>query len=153
MSLDPRRPVSELPIAQRQLVAICRAIGSDARLIIMDEPTASLTKVEVAALLGLARQLSQKEITILFVSHKLNEVLDVAERVTILRDGRKIGVFEAREMTDRRLATLMTGRSSTTRPRASRQRTRRLSLAFAASPDAASSLTFRSMSTRAKSWA
>ena len=110
MSLDPRRPVSELPIAQRQLVAICRAIGSDARLIIMDEPTASLTKVEVAALLGLARQLSQKEITILFVSHKLNEVLDVAERVTILRDGRKIGVFEAREMTDRRLATLITGK-------------------------------------------
>jgi len=91
MSLDPRRPVSELPIAQRQLVAICRAIGSDARLIIMDEPTASLTKVEVAALLGLARQLSQKEITILFVSHKLNEVLDVAERVTILRDGGRSG--------------------------------------------------------------
>jgi simple sugar transport system ATP-binding protein len=110
VSLDLRQPVSELPIAQRRLVAICRAIGSEARLIIMDEPTASLTKVEVSALLGLARQLSQKEITILFVSHKLNEVLDIAERVTILRDGRKIGVFDAREMTDRRLATLMTGR-------------------------------------------
>jgi simple sugar transport system ATP-binding protein len=110
VSLDCRRPVSDLSIAQRQLVAICRAIAADARLIIMDEPTASLTRTEVTALLELARDLSGKGITILFVSHKLNEVLEIAERVTVLRDGRKIGTFDAREMTSRRLASLMTGK-------------------------------------------
>jgi simple sugar transport system ATP-binding protein len=113
ISLDPWREVAELSIAQRQLVAICRAIAADARLIIMDEPTASLTRVEVAALLDLAHELSRKGIAILFVSHKLNEVLEIASRVTVLRDGRKVGTFDAVEMTDRRLASLMTGKEFT----------------------------------------
>lgn len=109
-AVDPRRVVADLSIAQRQLVAICRALAADARLIIMDEPTASLTRREVAALLGLARELSAKGITILFVSHKLNEVLGIADRVTVLRDGRKVGTFASSEMTGRRLAGLMTGK-------------------------------------------
>jgi simple sugar transport system ATP-binding protein len=110
IALDPRRPVADLSIAQRQLVAICRALAAKARLIIMDEPTASLTRREVAALLDLARDLSRTGVAILFVSHKLNEVLDIAERVTVLRDGRKVGTFSAGEMTGRRLAALMTGK-------------------------------------------
>jgi simple sugar transport system ATP-binding protein len=110
IAIDPRREVADLSIAQRQLVAICRAIAADARLIIMDEPTASLTRVEVAALLALARELSRSGIAILFVSHKLNEVLEIADRVTVLRDGRKVGTFPAAEMTGKRLGELMTGK-------------------------------------------
>lgn len=110
VTLDPDAEVADLPIAERQLVAICRAIGAEAKVIIMDEPTASLTRHEVAALLGLAEELKRRGIAIVFVSHRLDEVMEIAERVTVLRDGSKLGTFDAREMTDRRLAMLMTGK-------------------------------------------
>ena len=109
ITLDPRAKVAELAIAQRQLVAICRALAAEARLVIMDEPTASLTRHEVDALLALTRELTQRGITIVFVSHRLDEVLDIADRVTVLRDGRKLGTYPAAEMTGRRLGELMTG--------------------------------------------
>jgi simple sugar transport system ATP-binding protein len=109
VSLDPRARVAELPIAQRQLVAICRALAAEARLVIMDEPTASLTRHEVDALLALTRDLTRRGITIVFVSHRLDEVLEIADRVTVLRDGRKLGTYPAAEMTGRRLGALMTG--------------------------------------------
>lgn len=110
VALDPDAPVSELSIAQRQLVAICRAMAAEARLVIMDEPTASLTRHEVDALLRLTLELKRRGITVMFVSHRLDEVMEIAERVTVLRDGRKLGTYEAAGMTDRRLATLMTGK-------------------------------------------
>jgi simple sugar transport system ATP-binding protein len=110
VALDPARPVAELSIADRQLVAICRAMAADARLVIMDEPTASLTRHEVDALLDLVRELKRRRICVVFVSHRLDEVMEVAERVTVLRDGRKVGTFEAAEMNDHRLALLMTGK-------------------------------------------
>lgn len=76
VSLDPDRPVLDLSIADRQLVAICRAIAEDARLVIMDEPTASLTRTEVDALLSVVRDLQRRDLAILFVSHRLDEVID-----------------------------------------------------------------------------
>jgi simple sugar transport system ATP-binding protein len=108
LALDAR--VADLTIAERQLVAICRAMAADARLLIMDEPTASLTRHEVDALLGVVRDLKAKGICVVFVSHRLDEVMEVAERVTVLRDGAKVGTFEAREMNDAKLAHLMTGK-------------------------------------------
>ena len=113
VSLDLRAKVADLSIASRQLVAICRAMAHDARLVIMDEPTSSLTRHEVDALLALVRDLKTKGIATLFVSHRLNEVMEVAERVTVLRDGYKIGTFPAAEMNDRKLAHLMTGKEFT----------------------------------------
>jgi len=110
VSLDLDAPVSQLPISSRQLVAICRAVAAEARLLIMDEPTASLSQHEVGDLLQLVRELKQKGICIIFVSHRLNEVLQVADRVTILRDGRSLGTFPASEMNDRKLGFLMTGK-------------------------------------------
>jgi simple sugar transport system ATP-binding protein len=108
--LDPDRPVGSLSIASRQLVAICRALAADARLVIMDEPTASLTRSEVDALLRVVADLKAKGIATVFVSHKLDEVMEVAERVTVLRDGRKVGTYPAAEVDARRIAYLMTGK-------------------------------------------
>ena len=116
VSIDPDALVSELPIAQRQLVAICRAIANEARLVIMDEPTASLTRKEVDALLALTLELRRRNVAVLFVSHRLDEVLEIAERVTVLRNGEKCGTFEAKGMTNRKLVDLMTGKSFEYRP-------------------------------------
>lgn len=111
VSLDPQSLVADLSIAQRQLVAICRALVNEARLVIMDEPTASLTRHEVDTLLKLTLELKSRGVSVVFVSHRLNEVLEVAERVTVLRNGEKCGTFDAKGMTDRRLVELMTGKS------------------------------------------
>jgi simple sugar transport system ATP-binding protein len=111
VALDPHAKVEDLSIASRQLVAICRAMAADARLVIMDEPTASLTRHEVDALMRLVADLKKKDICILFVSHRLDEVMEVAERVTVLRDGAKVGDYNAREMDDKKLAMLMTGKA------------------------------------------
>ena len=101
--------VGRLPIAVRQLVAICRALAAEARLVVMDEPTASLTHHEIDALLDTVRGLKAHRIATVFVSHKLEEVMSIAERVTVLRDGNKVGTYPAREIDRYRLAELMTG--------------------------------------------
>lgn len=107
LPLDAR--VGELPIAGRQLVAICRGMAAQARLLFMDEPTASLTRAEVDALLSVVRRLKADGIAIVFVSHKLDEVMEIADRVTVLRDGRKLGTWPAAQLSGRKLAALMTG--------------------------------------------
>jgi simple sugar transport system ATP-binding protein len=109
LSLDTL--VRDLPISQRQIVAICRGLAANARVLFMDEPTASLTRREVEFLLGTVRRLKGLGVAVVFVSHRLEEVVEVAERVTVLRDGRKVGVFPATEVNDHRLAELMTGAS------------------------------------------
>ena len=108
--LHPHDKVADISIAERQLVAICRAMAADARLVIMDEPTSSLTRHEVDALLALTLELKARGITIVFVSHRLDEVLEIADRVTVMRDGVKLGCYDAKDMSDRKLATLMTGK-------------------------------------------
>jgi simple sugar transport system ATP-binding protein len=102
-------PVGSLPVAQRQIVAICRGLATNARILFMDEPTASLTRHEVDLLLDTVRRLKALDVAIVFVSHRLEEVVEIAERVTVLRDGRKVGTFPASEIDDHRLAELMTG--------------------------------------------
>lgn len=109
LDLDAR--LGDLPIAQRQIVAIARALVSDARLIFMDEPTASLTQSETDALLAVVRTLSARGVAVVFVSHRLAEVLDIASRVTVLRDGKLVGVYPTEGMTQSRLTELMTGAS------------------------------------------
>ena len=103
------RPLRDLGIAQRQVVAISRALVAEARIVFMDEPTASLTQAETNALFEVVHRLQADGIATVFVSHRLAEVLAIAERVTVLRDGRKVGVYPASEMTQNRLAELMTG--------------------------------------------
>ena len=90
--------VGNLPIASRQLVAICRALAADARLVVMDEPTASLTHQEVESLLATIHGLKSHSIATVFISHRLDEVMSIAERVTVLRDGRNVATFAVREV-------------------------------------------------------
>jgi len=111
VDLDLDAEVGELPIGVQQLVAICRALTSDLKLLILDEPTASLPKHDIDHLLAVVRDLQAKGIAILFVSHKLNEVFEVAERITILRDGERVATLPPAELDDDRLISLMTGRT------------------------------------------
>ncbi|HVP98529.1 MAG TPA: sugar ABC transporter ATP-binding protein [Roseiarcus sp.] len=110
VELDLAARLRTLPISGRQLVAIARALASDAKLIFMDEPTASLTQAETDHLLAVVRTLAASGVAVVFVSHRLAEVLEVSSRVTVLRDGRLVGVFDAAGMTQSRLTELMTGK-------------------------------------------
>lgn len=107
--LDPDATVGELSVAERQIVAICRGLATEARLIFMDEPTASLTRAEVNRLLAIVARLKADGIAVVFVSHRLDEVVQIAERVTVLRDGRKVGTYNVDELDQRRIGHLMTG--------------------------------------------
>ena len=109
VSIDPDKKVEKLSIADRQLVAICRAIAAEARLVIMDEPTASLTRQEVDGLLRVVNELKAAGICVVFVSHRLDEVLEISDSVTVIRDGKKVGTFPASEVSSEYLTELMTG--------------------------------------------
>ncbi len=102
--------VETLSVAHKQLVAIARALAHDARLIIMDEPTTALTEREVRALLGIIRRLKADGVAVLFVSHKLAEVLEVCEKVVVLRNGAKVAEGPASEFDAASLTRHMTGR-------------------------------------------
>ncbi|TNC61514.1 sugar ABC transporter ATP-binding protein [Rubellimicrobium roseum] len=108
--MDLSAPVETLPVAHKQLVAIGRALASNARLIVMDEPTTALTEREVRALLGIIRRLKADGVAVIFVSHKLAEVLEVSERVVVLRNGRVVAEGPASGFDARSLTRHMTGR-------------------------------------------
>ena len=109
IEFDLDDPVGELPIGRQQLVAICRALTKEVRLLILDEPTASLTKKDIDSLLNVVRDLQAHGIAVLFVSHKLSEVFAVAERITVLRDGKHVATLPREELTNDKLVSLMTG--------------------------------------------
>ena len=108
--LDLDATVESLPIAQRQIVAICRALAQEARLIIMDEPTASLTMQEVKGLLRVIGDLKKRNICVVFVSHRLDEVMEISDRISVLKNGTLIGTYPASEINNKKLAFLMTGK-------------------------------------------
>ena len=110
VELDPRRPVSRLSIAQRQIVQIARALDVEHRVVIFDEPTASLTPVETDALLAVIGTLKRRGVAILYISHRLPEVAAIADRVTVLRDGRVVARKSAGEVDTVGMAHLMVGR-------------------------------------------
>lgn len=110
-TLDVDARLASFAIAQRQIVAIARALAGNARIIFMDEPTASLTQSETDRLLAIVRTMSAEGIAVVFVSHRLAEVLEISSRVTVLRDGRLVGVFPTAGMSQSRLTELMTGKT------------------------------------------
>ncbi|MCG6567824.1 sugar ABC transporter ATP-binding protein [Tessaracoccus sp. ZS01] len=109
-SIDLDARVSDLSVADKQLVAISRALLTDTKLIIMDEPTTALTDREVAALFRVILDLQARGIAILFVSHKLDEVFEISERFTIIRNGKLVITSLPEELTHQKFAQYMTGR-------------------------------------------
>ena len=110
LRLDLDADVETLSVADRQLIAICRALVNDAKVLIMDEPTTALTHTEVQRLFGLVRRLQQRGVAIMFVSHKLDEVLQISQRVTVLRNGAVVESGPASDYSPRAIAKAMTGR-------------------------------------------
>jgi rhamnose transport system ATP-binding protein len=110
-SIEPRRLARTLSMADQQVVEIAKAIGADARIVLMDEPTASLTEIEVNRVLQLVRRLKADGVGIVYISHRLEEILAIADRVTVLRDGQSVASRKAVEVDRDELIRLMVGRS------------------------------------------
>jgi ribose transport system ATP-binding protein len=108
--LDPKRPVGELSIAEQQLVEIARALAFSAELIIMDEPTSPLSEHETKRLFQTILQLKGRGVSVIYISHRLKEIHQVADRVTVLRDGRLIVTRPIQEITSDNLVRYMIGR-------------------------------------------
>lgn len=110
VSIDLTVPLGELSVAKQQLVAIARALANDAKLLILDEPTSSLSKGEVKKLFEIMKSLKKRGIALLFISHKIDELFAVSDRFTVLRDGQYIGTYNEESLDDDRLIALMVGR-------------------------------------------
>jgi ribose transport system ATP-binding protein len=114
--IDVRRPVAELTAAERTGVAIARALWEwedGARVLVLDEPTATLPKAEVEILFESVRRVRERGVGVLYVSHRLDEVFSIADRVSVLRDGTKVGTYETRELDETKLIDLMLGAAIT----------------------------------------
>jgi D-xylose transport system ATP-binding protein len=110
LHLNPRTPIKNLGIGQQQLVEIAKALSKRARLLILDEPTAALAESEVEILLRLLRQLRERGVTCIYISHKLAEALSIADRITVLRDGKSVGTAPIGELDEHKLVAMMVGR-------------------------------------------
>jgi ABC-type sugar transport system ATPase subunit/ribose/xylose/arabinose/galactoside ABC-type transport system permease subunit len=107
---NPNKPLNELSVAQRQMVGIARALSRSCKLLILDEPTASLSETETNALFSVIKQLREQGVSILYVSHRLKEVFELADRVTVLRDGAYVGTRLVKEIDNAGLIQMMVGR-------------------------------------------
>jgi rhamnose transport system ATP-binding protein len=110
VTLDVRRPAAGLTLAEQQTVEIARAISRDVRVLIMDEPSASLSEHEVQRLFGIARALAAAGVAVLYISHRLEEIFALARTVTVMRDGEHISTRPVAEVTHERLVAEMVGR-------------------------------------------
>ena len=110
LAVRPDAKVQDLGVGAQQRVEILRALFRGAKVLVLDEPTAVLTAQESQDLFGVLRTLKEEGTSIVFISHKLNEVLDVSDRVTVLRRGKKIDTVQTEGSTERSLASLMVGR-------------------------------------------
>lgn len=110
---DPRTIMKDLTVAQMQMVEIARAISCEAKLIIMDEPTSALTNREVEHLFTIMRKLRGEGIGIIYISHKLDEIYEICDRITVFRDGAYIGTEESRNLPMNKMVQMMVGREVT----------------------------------------
>lgn len=110
LSIDPRTLIRSLGIGQQQLVEIAKALSHDARILVLDEPTAALTDGEVKTLFGILKKLRARGVGMVYISHKLNEVFRISDRITVLRDGKTVGTNTTREWTEPQIIARMVGR-------------------------------------------
>ena len=113
VALDPEAPVAELTVAQQQLVEIAKALSVSARVVVMDEPTAALTPQEAQRLFAVVREMTARGVGVVYVSHRLDEIFALADRVTVMRDGRHVRTSPVGDVTRRGLIELMVGRELT----------------------------------------
>jgi D-xylose transport system ATP-binding protein len=113
LDVDPDRPVKELGIGQQQLVEIAKALSKEARILVLDEPTAALTEADTQRLLRLLGELRAKGVSSIYISHRLEEVFQIADRVTVLRDGKTVGTNPATDLKTAQVISMMVGREVT----------------------------------------
>jgi simple sugar transport system ATP-binding protein len=109
LAVDPEATIEDLPVGVQQRVEILKALYRDARCLILDEPTAVLTPTEITELMGIVRQLAEGDRSIIFISHKLREVLGIADEISVLRNGKVVGHTTPDETDEQALATMMVG--------------------------------------------
>ncbi len=110
LDIDPRVPVGNLGIGQQQLVEIAKALSKKAKILVLDEPTAALTESEVETLFVILEKLRTRGVGMIYISHKLDEVFQMSDRITVLRDGKTVGTHAASEMTKAKVISAMVGR-------------------------------------------
>lgn len=113
MDFDPRQKLGELSVSQMQSVEIAKAVSANCKVLILDEPTSSLTQNEVEALFRIVEDLKRDGVAIVYISHKMDEILRISDEVTIMRDGKYIGTWPAKELTTDAIITRMVGRELT----------------------------------------
>ena len=107
---DPRTYLKDLTVSQMQSIEIAKAISQDSKIIIMDEPTSSITEAEANILFGIIDELKKRNIAVIYISHKMDEILRISDEVTILRDGQYVGTWDAKELTTEKIIANMVGR-------------------------------------------
>lgn len=110
IAIDPAALVKDLGVAQQQMIEVAKALAHHTRILIMDEPTSALADAEIRNLFAIMRDLKSRGISIVFISHKLNEVLEISDRVTCLKDGENSGEIETKSATEDALVAMMVGR-------------------------------------------
>lgn len=110
LDIDPKTPVAKLKVAQQQMVEIAKALSKKARIIVMDEPTAPLTQREIDNLFRVIRELKEQGVAVIYVSHRLAEIKEICDRVTILRDGCYVGQADVKDIEIRDMIKMMVGR-------------------------------------------
>ena len=113
LNLDPHKLIKELKVAEQQMIEVAKALSLDARILIMDEPTAALTEHEIKELFANIRSLRDKGVSIVYISHRMEELFEIGDRVTVLRDGRTVGTYYVRETSKAELIRLMVNRELT----------------------------------------
>lgn len=109
-NIDVRQKVSSLSVAEQQMVEICKALSQEASILIMDEPTAVLSEQELSTLFGTIRKLASGGVSVIYISHRLDEVFNIADRITVLKDGKTVGTVSASEVEKDELVRMMVGR-------------------------------------------
>ena len=113
LRIDPRTPVANLTIAKQQMVEIAKALSHESRALIMDEPTAALNDVEINELFAIIRELKAEGVGIIYISHKMDELKRIADRVTVMRDGAYVGTVPAADTPVEKIISMMVGRELT----------------------------------------
>ena len=114
IDIDVTKPLNHYSTAIQQMVAIARSVSINAKLVIMDEPTSSLDKQEVQVLFRIIRKLKSQNIAVIFISHKLDEIFEICDRLTVFKDGEYVGIYNIEELDQFRLISLMVGKDTVT---------------------------------------